>query len=151
MAIKTGSGSEISFDRAFESIEQLAASAKQLATALRNKCLASTVTGRDIITYFQDTGTVRQDLQGWAAKITDTAAANAYARDRYNNPSYNAVNEYNALNAALNSTMQYIAANIPTNLLTWDEPNGDVTWNVFTSAQTAALQTELNAIIATVD
>lgn len=149
--MRTGTGTVVSFDRAFEGIEQLASSAKTLSENLSAKSLADTLTGRDVSRYFGDLGNVRDQLQGWAAKFTDTAAATAFAQDRYNDPTYDPIAEYQAVLAAINGVLNYIAANIPTDLLTWDAAGGQVSWNNYSAAATAGLRSELQTLIFAID
>lgn len=151
MTFKTGAGTTISFDRAFETIEGIAASVQRLSNALQARSAGGTMTGQDVIRYFSDLGSLRNDLEDWVARFTDVAAATAFARDRYNDPAYDPVAEYNTFRGEINNTLTFIATNIPTDLLTWDDTNGVVTWNTFTAAATATLRTQLQALIDTVD
>ena len=152
MAFRTGTGSAVSFDRAFENLESLASAVKSLSQQLRDKSAADQLNGSHIHRYFTDLGNVRSQLEGWAAMLTpQAAAANAYAQDRYNDPTYDAITEYTAMKNAIGDTLAFIEANVPTDLITWDAVGGNVTWNTFSAAATAALRTQLDALIATVD
>ena len=151
MAFKTGEGSDVSFDRAFEAVEGIAVSVKQLSTQLQTKSANGTLTGSDVVRYFTDLGGLRNKLDEWVARFTDAAAATAFARDRYNDPAYDPIAEYNAFNTEIDNTLTFIATNIPTDLLTWDAVNGVVTWNAYTPEQTATLRTQLQTLINTVD
>lgn len=151
MAFRTGTGSAVSFDRAFENLESLALQVKSLSQQLRDRSAADQLTGLHIHRYFKDLGNTRSQLQGWVALLTDIPAANAYAQDRYNDPTYNAQTEYTAMNTEIGNTLTFIEANVPTDLLAWDAAGGNVTWNAFSAASTATLRTQLDALIATVD
>lgn len=152
MPFRTGTGSAVSFDRAFENLESLASAVKNLSQQLRDRSANDQLNGSHIQRYFTDLGNVRSQLEGWAAMLTPVAAAaNAYAQDRYNDPTYSATTEYTAMNTEIGNTLTFIAANVPTDLLTWDAAGGVVSWNSFSAAATATLRTQLDALIATVD
>ena len=151
MAFNTGTGTSISLDRAFEAIEGVAFGIKNLSQALSDRSAAGNVTGEHIQRYFDNLGDKRNELQSWAAKMTDMTAATAYARDRYNDPAYDAQAEYTALLAQINATLSFIATNIPSDLIVWDDTNGYVDWVPYNSGQTAGLRAQLQALVDAID
>lgn len=151
MTFKTGSGTVVSLDRAFEAIEGLASTVKMQSQVLFDRSAAGSTTGEHIFRYFDNLGDARNALQAWVAKMTDNAAAAAYAQDRYNDPTYDAAAEYTTLLAQINATLAFIATNIPTDLIVWDDTNGYVNWVSYNSGQTSGLRTQLQSLIDVID
>ena len=151
MAFRTGTGAQVSFDKGFEQIENIALAVKRMSETLRTQSAEGNLTGSAVVRYFDDVGNQRLALEDWVAKFTDTAAAAAYAQDRYNDPTYDVVAEYTAFRNAINDVLNYIEANIPTSLLTWNATAGIVTWNSYSVGGTSGLRAALDALIATVD
>ncbi len=85
----------------------------------------------------------------------DTPGMRAYVRDQLNDPAFNLTTQTNAIVAAIDNTLVWVAANIPTDasgwMLLWKmEADGGITTRSFTPTQTAGLRTELDALITAI-
>lgn len=118
------------------------------AQDVRNACAAGPVSGNLIVEFFQRL----------VAEKTANAASAAvpgigqWAQDRDGGVDYNVAAEFVAVNAAIDSTGEWITANFPSSggyILKDQLGAGGVSTRVFSSASTAGFRTVLDSLIAT--
>ena len=133
-----------------EQVSRFALAMKRQVEATRARMAAGSVGSSEIIDL-----DIR--LRGWRAEIVKAASTPgiaAYAQAQLGNAQLDVVAEFNGMVAAIDSVTAWIRANFPRDangfLLerTWGD-SGPVD-RQFTSAQTAQLRTQLDALIATV-
>ena len=152
MPFPTGDGVLISLDKAFEQMESRAVGIKSRAQRTHDIAAAGNLTGRDVVLYFNQLGEDLDQINSWIANI-DAAAANTYARDRYDDATLTISTEFVTMRAAIDSVLTWMSVNIPTNNIVsgFNLTTRRVDYVGYTVGQTNGFRTELNALIATID
>lgn len=73
-----------------------------------------------------------------------------YARDQEVDPTYNVVAEFTSMQSTITASMDWIIANVPTNVTAKTPDNwgdGTLISDTFTPAQTSGLRTQLSSVI----
>lgn len=86
--------------------------------------------------------------------LKSTPGLAQYAKDQEIDQNYDVVAEFNAMQSAIADVLTWMDSNVPTNVTAdipanW-ESGGSLITNTFTPAQTSALRTEINAVIAAI-
>ena len=152
MPFPTGDGVLISLDKAFEQMESRAVGIKSRAQRTHDTAAAGSLTGRDVVLYFNQLGQDLDQINGWIANI-DAAAANTYARDRYDDATLTVSTEFVNMRAAIDSVLTWMSVNVPTNNIIdqFNLTTRRVDYVGYTVGQTNSFRTELLALIATID
>lgn len=151
MSLPTGIGTTKSLDTVFGELEGLAFKVKALAQTAQARAQAGNETAERIVEVFRQLGSYRTELNTLATGV-DAAAANAFAQDRYNDPTFNLTTEYQAVIAQINAVLTWIETNADaTTLLIFDANNGTVNWNTYTAQQLNGYSNELGSLLALID
>lgn len=151
MSLPTGIGTTKSLDTVFGELEGLAFKVKALAQTAQARAQAGNETAERIVEVFRQLGSYRTELNTLATGV-DAAAANAFAQDRYNDPTFNLTTEYQAVVAQINAVLTWIETNADaTTLLIFDANNGAVNWNTYTTQQLTGYSNELGSLLALID
>lgn len=134
-----------------EQIDQRILSIKKQAQALRADAAAGALPSGRILSMHQYLRAERVAL----VTASSTPGLAQFARDQKNNQSLDVVTEFNAVIAAIDGVVGWIAANFPTDVATGAllertlGADGPVE-RTFTAAQTAGFRTQLDNLIATI-
>jgi hypothetical protein len=122
-----------------EDIDRRASAVKLLAQQISSECAAGNVPSTRILDSYIRFKQERAQL----------------ARDQKNNPTLDVVVEFNAMIAAMDGITAWIETNYPKDvggfLLAKQFSNGTIIDRMFTPAQTAGFQTQLNGLIAAIN
>jgi len=135
------------WDQMRDAVSEVKQGSQPFASSLAAGCNAN-----DIISY-------QLFLVAKLAQLATLAAVpgiGAYAQAQISDPTFNIVNEYNALVAAMNAVGNWIVTNFPKGtgnylqMATW-AGNGGLTYQQFAPATLAPLLTLVNALIAQIN
>jgi hypothetical protein len=146
---ETGGRASLAF--VWERALSLSARVKMSAQQIRAVSLNNTLTGQQVIEFSAYLADAKTKFQAVAA----TPGIAAFAQEQISDPAFNVATEFQAMVAGIDSTVAWIAANMPAasgylQVITLNA-NGTYTWRVFTAAATAGFRTQLDALIATID
>ena len=151
MSLPTGIGTTKSLDTVFGELEGLAFKIKALAQTAQGRAQAGNETAERVVEVFRQLGQYRTELNTLATGV-DAVAANAFAQDRYNDPTFNLTTEYQAVVAQINAVLTWIETNADaTTLLIFDANNGTVNWSTYTAQQLNGYSNELGSLLALID
>lgn len=151
MAFITGDGATQSFPRAFSEVEQLATGVRNHSERVYSKAASGDLTGLDVINYFRDVGQKSNEMGAIVAGMS-AAEANAFAQERYNQPSYNVATEFAAMMSAIDDILAWINANVPvSSILTFNNGSRVIDWTTYTPSQTNQFRSKLQDLAATID
>ena len=118
--------------------------------SMRDHTAAGDVSARGIAMFMHDLSLKSVDL----ARLKAVPGIVQYAKDQYADAAYDIAAEFTVMQAAVASAVNWLSANLPTDgrwLQMEEIVEGLVVQRMLTSAQTAGLRTELDALIATID
>lgn len=137
-------------------VDSVASSLKFSAQRLHTRSAAGTADMELIRRFFDEL----VDANNLFIAVAAVPGIVQYAKDQKEDPSLNPVTEFNAMAAEVVTTLDWIRTNAPSDnfggssyYLTFDLPTGNTTRSsvlTFTAAQTTALRTQLDALIATI-
>jgi hypothetical protein len=134
-----------------EDIDRRASAVKLLAQQISSECAAGNVPSTRILDSYIRFKQERAQL----ATSASTPGLTQFARDQKNNQTLDVVVEFNAMIAAMDGITAWIETNYPKDvggfLLAKQFSNGTIIDRMFTPAQTAGFQTQLNSLIATIN
>ena len=135
---------------AYTTAKSTAAQAKQLAQQSRDAMAAGTVSG-NVIRQLLDRLLIAKTTFQSVAAVPGIAA---YAQAQEGDGAYDVAAEFTAMTDAIDDVGAWILANVPTSggyvqMEQWSASGVSV--RQFTTAQTAGLRTQLDALIATID
>lgn len=140
-----------SLDAVWMGSQSTAARIRTQAQETRNTSAAGNISTKVILDFATGLADAIQDL--------DTAAATPgiaqYARDQLANPALDIAAEFTAMRAQMVATRDWIGTNFPADVNSYllfiqFTAERRFTYRQFTSAQTAGLRTQLDALIATI-
>ena len=151
MSLPTGIGTTKSLDTVFGELEGLAFKVKALAQTAQARAQAGNETAERIVEVFRQLGKYRTELNTLATGV-DATAANAFAQDRYNDPTFDLTTEYQAVIAQMNAVLTWVETNADAaTLLIFDANNGTVNWSTYTAQQLNGYSNELGSLLALID
>jgi len=151
MAFPATGGSVEQLSSALNEARALARKVKLESQSLRDQSAAGDVGARGIVLYMDDLQRANDRFE----VLRQVPGIVQYARDQYDNQSIDIGAEFLSMQGAIVNTIGWINTNIPKDVSDWLLVESIVanrlTSRMLTSAQTAALRTELDALIATID
>lgn len=153
MAFPTDVGSKRDdLERAWEGVRNAAGAIKSAAQAVRTRSAAGPIEAREVVTLADQLANANDRL----ARYTVVPGLLAYVREQINDPTIDIVAEYNAMLAQINAVRTWVINNFPkdaSNYLLYHTfgADGRIVQRTLTSAQTAGLRTQLDALLATLD
>ena len=145
---------QTNLSESWRNARQVAGNMKSATIVLQTKLTNQTVAGNEIMAYMAMLAVWKAVLSGIAAE----PGIVAYAQAQINNPTYDITATFNAMMAAVQGVIDWMAANFPKdgsgNLLyvQWlGDGSGRIQYTGFTPAQTAGLRTAMTALVAAID
>ena len=133
-------------------VRELARQIKVESVSLRTRSAAGSISGNAIVNYVDMLSAIRARL----ATLAQTPGLAAYAAEQFSAPGFDIGAEYVAMVAQIDATVNWIVTNIPKDagnrwLAIEEIVNGARVDRMLTSASTAGLRTQLDALTATID
>lgn len=155
MAFPSSEGTiKTNLSRSWDNARDIAGTIKARSISFRGALASSVATSETILYYAGNMATMRDQL----VAISNIPGIAAYANEQINNPAFDVATEFNTMVSALNGVSAWIIANFPKDgsgfLLakTFHADNsGRTVERMFTSVQTAGLQTALDTLIAAIN
>jgi len=150
MAFPTDSRDDL--ERAWNGVKGAAGQVKASALAVRTSSAAGPIEARAIVVLADQLANANDRL----ARYTVVPGLLAYVREQINSATFDVVAEYNAMLAQINATRTWIVNNFPkdaSNYLLYHTfgADGRIVQRTLTTAQTAGLRTQLDALLATLE
>jgi hypothetical protein len=147
------SSSSLTLEDALKSLRDKALSVKTTSTNIRAQSLAGGTPYSSILNYM----TALRGYKAQMASLYNITGLSAYAQEQLGNgfSSINVVTEYNTMIATLDSTVQWIAANLNKDgsnyaLAVQIAADGVLTERTYGSGALAGLRTQIDALLATI-
>ena len=153
MAFPSLEGSANQLSDALRAVRSLAHSVKLSSCSLRDDSAAGVVSARRIAEHLDA-------LTQWNAQLNTlktTPGLADYAKEQFSDATFDIVQAFVNMQAAIVNTGTWISTNIPKETVTnrWmlleEIVNGRVVERTLTTVQTAGLRTQLDALLATID
>lgn len=136
---------------AYDEAKSTAASVKRLCTDTKAAALAGPISANVIRQLLDKLISAKAKF----AEITAIPGIAAYAEAQEGDSAYDVSAEFTAMTSEVDGILNWVIANIPTGtggfVLTETWSTSGVSVRTFSTAQTAGLRTELDALIATID
>jgi hypothetical protein len=147
MAFKT----QLSAAGAFDRLQRQAAATKTYLQNQRVFMVAATCNADTPLSVIQHLGQVSILMATWAT----TPGLAQYARDQYNDPTYDVVAEFNAMKSAIDTARDTLITAFPKDaggfiLYQKINPDGSILLRTFTSAQLAGSVAQVDSVIAAI-
>lgn len=153
MAFPATGGTKEHLDDVLARTRSLARNVKNHANEIRTASAAGPIAARRIVTMADSFAQINAQFNTLKA----AQGLGAYAKSQYDDAAFDIVAEFNAMQTALAGVIAWVVANIPKDsasnrwLAVEELVNGIRTDRTFTSAATAPLRTQLDALIAAID
>jgi len=151
MAFPSEGGSTQSLADLWRLVRGQAAAVKSRAQALRNASAVGNISTWQIL----DLTTLLADAKVRFQQAAAVSGLGAYAQAQIGNPALDVAAEFNAMLAQIDATVLWVQTNLPNDgtylLAVTLGTDGRYAWRTFSSATTADLRTQLDALIATID
>lgn len=137
---------------AYERIKTEAAAVKRRSERLRDQSAAGAISADLIIDWVHE----QKNRKDAMAALAATPGLVAYAKNQEDDGTYDVVSEYNAMITGIDTVIEWVDSNFPqdgSGYLLKDQMavDGTITPRAFSTAATAGMRTELDALIALID
>ena len=153
MAFPAYNGTKQHLDEVLARVRSLAHTIKTSSQQLRDASAAGSIIARRIVNHCDSLAQINDQLNTLKA----VPGIGDYAKEQFNDANIDIAAEFTAMQNALASTVSWIATNMPKETVTnrWlsveELVDGKRVDRTLTTAQTAGLRTQLDALIATID